>query len=78
MGKQSRLAYYRDTLGFTNSTNTFGRPNLVSIACDSCAALVINSVPCHETGCPNATKECNGCNARIPARPYLRYCEDCR
>jgi hypothetical protein len=46
-----------------------------SVSCDACAALVINGVPCHETGCPNAMHECNGCNALIPIR--RRYCDDC-
>lgn len=26
------------------------------IKCDQCSALVINSTPCHETGCYNASK----------------------
>jgi hypothetical protein len=28
--------------------------------CDQCAALHINRVFCHETGCPNAKKEWDG------------------
>lgn len=28
--------------------------------CDSCQMLMINGVPCHETGCPNTGKEWNG------------------
>jgi hypothetical protein len=27
------------------------------ISCDQCEALVINGVPCHEHGCPNAKLE---------------------
>ncbi len=46
------------------------------IRCSQCAALVINGTACHETGCPNDTHECNGCNAIVPAR--VRYCEECR
>lgn len=46
------------------------------VGCSSCAALVINGVPSHETGCPQATHECAGCNARVPVR--VRYCGDCR
>lgn len=26
------------------------------VGCSQCAALVINGVPCHETGCPNQIK----------------------
>lgn len=45
------------------------------IGCSQCAALAINGVACHETGCPNATHECRGCSTQIPARQ--RYCEEC-
>jgi len=45
------------------------------VACSSCAALVINGMPAHETGCSNQTHECRGCNASVPAR--VRYCEAC-
>lgn len=27
------------------------------VRCSQCQALVINGVPCHETGCPNVRKE---------------------
>jgi hypothetical protein len=71
----SRLAYYRDTLGFDESWNIpFTRE--YRIRCSACEALVINGVPCHETGCTHATHECNGCNERIPTNQ--RYCADCR
>jgi len=71
----SRLAHYRESLGFDRAKHIpFTR--LYSIKCSACAALVINSIPAHETGCPNATVECNGCNERIPANH--RYCGDCR
>ena len=43
--------------------------------CSQCEALCINGHPTHETGCPNAVHECDGCNALIPARQ--RFCEDC-
>lgn len=46
------------------------------VRCDSCEPLVIQGTACHETGCPDAMHECNGCNALIPARQ--RYCEDCQ
>jgi hypothetical protein len=45
-------------------------------SCDQCAALSINGVPTHETGCPNARHECAGCNALVPVR--VKYCEDCK
>lgn len=45
------------------------------VRCHSCEALVIQGVPCHEHGCPEAKHECNGCNNLIPVRQ--RYCEDC-
>lgn len=70
----NRIEHYH-ALGFNRSTHTFGRPNLISIACDSCASVVINNIPCHERGCPNATHECNGCNERIPVS--RKYCNDC-
>jgi len=44
--------------------------------CDSCEALSINGIRCHETGCPNARHECAGCNALIPVRE--KYCPECR
>lgn len=44
--------------------------------CSQCEALVINGVACHETGCPNLTHECRGCNARVERRGA--YCEDCQ
>ena len=48
----SRLVYYRDTLGFDQATHVpFTRE--YRIRCSQCDALVINGVPCHETGCPN-------------------------
>ena len=48
------------------------------VSCSQCAAIFINGVPCHETGCPNATQECKGCDAIIPAHRFNKYCEDCR
>lgn len=70
---QSRLSHYR-TLGFDRSEHIpFTRQ--YRIRCSSCEALVINGVPCHETGCPVAVHECHGCNTLIPARQ--RYCADC-
>lgn len=45
------------------------------VRCSQCAALAINGLACHETGCPNETFECKGCNATLS---YRGYCEDCR
>lgn len=47
------------------------------VRCSQCQSLVINGVPTHETGCPNATKGCKGCDAVIPARGPA-YCNDCQ
>lgn len=46
------------------------------VRCSQCEALVINGVPCHETGCPNEVHECKGCNNRVSRRGA--YCEDCQ
>lgn len=45
------------------------------VECSQCEALVISGVACHETGCPNQTRECDECGTPI-ARRY-RLCEDC-
>lgn len=49
---------------------------LISPRCSRCEALVINGVAAHETGCPNQTHECAGCNAIVPRN--VKYCEDCQ
>lgn len=46
-------------------------------ACSCCEVLVINGTPCHETGCPNQTHECRGCNNLIRGNRWQQYCEDC-
>lgn len=46
------------------------------VACSQCQALAINGTPTHEHGCPNAVKECHGCNALIPINQ--KYCQDCQ
>jgi hypothetical protein len=45
------------TLGFDRSAHTFGRKNLLSVACSQCQATVINGVPCHKAGCSNNTRK---------------------
>lgn len=49
--------------------------NQVHVRCSQCEALVINGVPCHETGCSNATGECRGCGATV--KKGIRYCDEC-
>jgi hypothetical protein len=62
-------------LGFDESTHMpftkYFRPK-----CSCCEAICINGVPCHETGCPQATHECSGCNELIPTNQ--KYCESCQ
>ena len=64
------------SLGFDRSVRggAIGRESYL-VACGQCDAAVINGVPVHETGCRNATRECSGCDAQIPAR--ARYCLEC-
>lgn len=45
------------------------------VRCSQCEAMVVNGVPIHESGCPNETHECRGCNAIIPA--HQDYCGEC-
>ena len=47
----------------------------VRVRCSQCEVASINGIPCHETGCPNETRECSECAARVPK--YARLCEDC-
>lgn len=67
-----RLKFICCNLGFDLSTQTQTR---IRVRCSQCAAVCINGVPCHENQCPNATRECHGCNARIPA--VAKFCPDC-
>jgi hypothetical protein len=77
MATISRLSHYRNILGFDRAEHIpFTRH--YRIACSSCEALVINGHASHETGCSNATQECDGCNERIPVSRFRRYCEDCQ
>jgi hypothetical protein len=50
------------------------------IMCNSCDALVINGVVCHETGCPDAwkkEKECANCdNTFVPMLKDQKFCSD--
>jgi hypothetical protein len=65
--------YLREVLGFDLSTATRGGAR---IGCSQCAPSVVNGYPLHERGCPHDTRECSGCNARVPAN--VKYCEECR
>lgn len=51
------------------------RGGLIKIKCSACQAAKIGGVPCHETGCPNATHGCHGCDEAIPVKQ--KYCQDC-
>lgn len=52
-------------------------------SCDSCEALMINGVYCHEHGCPGAwrseRRKCVWCGAEFrPEEPHQHYCsKDC-
>ncbi len=53
------------------------------IRCDACALVCINSIPCHEVGCPEAWRdqkkacfEC-GCDFLPTEGRFQRVCEDC-
>jgi hypothetical protein len=61
-------------LGFDRSSQWPGTHRF-AVACSCCHALVVNGTPTHESGCPNAMHECNGCNVLVPVRQ--RYCADC-
>lgn len=47
----------------------------ITIGCSQCAAVAINGVPCHETGCPNMRHECAECGDYIEKK--YRLCESC-
>ncbi len=50
--------------------------------CQSCNAVAINGVNCHETGCPDAwrdkPKRCFDCGCKfIPEVRFANICQDC-
>lgn len=60
--------------GFDGSVNVpFTRQ--YRVRCTGCSAGTIHGTPVHETGCPNARRECRGCSNVIPVS--ARYCADC-
>jgi len=71
MSKKEQVFNLRDQ-GFEGS---YLSGKHVRVSCFQCQATVINGIPCHETGCPMAKHECNGCNEVIPTNQ--RYCQDC-
>jgi hypothetical protein len=55
--------------------------DLKATGCDSCSPTIINGVLCHETGCPDAwrdcSRECKWCGAEFhPTEKYQRFCDD--
>ncbi len=68
-----RLSNLR-ALGFDLSTH-IPFTKRYRVRCSQCDACAINGVACHETGCPNAVHECNGCNELVPMNQ--RYCQEC-
>lgn len=61
-------------LGFTESHH-IPFTKQYRVRCHACEAMVINGIPCHETGCLEARHECRGCNELIPTT--RRYCDSC-
>jgi len=54
----AKLAEKTRRRGFDKShvnTNDLGQKSVI-VGCSQCAALVINGVGCHETGCPNTRR----------------------
>lgn len=47
-----------------------------TVRCSQCAAVAVNGIAVHETGCPNDKHECLGCNALVSHN--VRYCADCQ
>ena len=46
--------------------------------CNSCQAVMINGVFCHEVGCPMQTRRCPACLKDFqPEVPGQRHCKDC-
>ena len=60
-------------LGFDLSEREHKR---IRVRCSQCAALFLNGIPCHESGCVNEMHECRGCNAIVPRN--VKYCSDCQ
>lgn len=63
MNTQDRLTEL-ESLGFDRCRES-GR-DTIRIGCSQCDAVAINGTACHETGCPNQTRECRECGTQIP------------
>ena len=71
----SRLSYLRDVLGFDRAEHVpFTRT--WRVRCSRCSACTVNDTPIHERGCPNDTRGCSGCGARVPSN--VKFCKDCQ
>lgn len=46
------------------------------VRCSQCEALVINDVPTHERGCPNAPRTCRECGDMVPRGEDCSCVED--
>jgi hypothetical protein len=54
------------------------RGGMLRVKCSQCESAVINGIAAHETGCPNVTHECKGCNEVLQGRRFPEYCESCQ
>lgn len=73
---RARLGEVREAFGF-DASRIDVEDGRISVRCSQCEALVISGHPTHERGCPNTMQACRGCDARIPASTWMRYCADC-
>lgn len=69
----------------TRNTYRNGKPKaLVHQNCDSCQAVIVNGILCHESGCPDAwadrVRSCRWCGEEfLPEAKHQTYCcESCR
>jgi hypothetical protein len=63
------------SLGFDLTERHKGSRHCLRIKCSQCRAFTVNGVPCHERGCRNEMKECDGCGNIVPRNQ--KYCQDC-
>ena len=56
MIQYSRLRQYQEMQGFDRTAH-IPFTKRYRIRCSQCEALVINNLPCHETGCPNIPRD---------------------
>ena len=60
-----------ESMGFDKTTV---KHYTTRLGCSGCDCYFINGIACHETGCPNTTYECKGCNEILD---YQGYCAEC-